>query len=86
VNIVVGVSASDREFAILRQAVQLFGPTEVTLVHAVDLGLYFELSVAVEDGEDVGRQLLERAAATKAPTRPISFLKRLSTRMPILLW
>lgn len=63
-KIVVGMSASDREFSILRQAVQVFRPSEVILVHAVDLGLYFELSVAVEDGEDVGSQLLEKAAAT----------------------
>lgn len=62
-KIVVGISPSDTDLAALHQAIQLFRLTEVTLVHAVDLGLYFELSVAVEDSEDAGRQLLEKAAA-----------------------
>lgn len=66
VKIVVGISGEDREFIILKQAVQCFRPTEVILVHAIDLGLYFELSVAVEDGEDAGRHLLEKAAGTVA--------------------
>ena len=62
-KIVVGISPSDTDLAALHQAIQLFRLTEVTLVHAVDLGLYFELSVAVEDSEDAGRQLLEKAAS-----------------------
>ncbi len=62
-KIVVGISTSDKDFVALRQSFQLFHPTEVTLVHAVDLGLYFELSVAVEDSEDAGRQVLGKAAA-----------------------
>lgn len=67
-NLVVGIGASDRDFSVLKQAVQLFRPTEVTLVHAIDLGLYFELSVAVEDGADVGSQMLDKAAATLPKT------------------
>jgi nucleotide-binding universal stress UspA family protein len=61
-KLVVAVDWSDQDFAALHQAVQLYRPTEVTLVHAVDMGLYFEQEAAVDHESDRGTQLLERAA------------------------
>jgi nucleotide-binding universal stress UspA family protein len=61
-KIVAAVDWSDQNFAALNQAVQLYHPTEVTLVHAVDMSLYFEQGAAVDHETDRGGQLLERAA------------------------
>ena len=61
-KIVVAIDWSDNDFAALNQAVQLFRPTEVTLVHAVDLSLYFEQGAAVDHETERGGQLLDRAA------------------------
>lgn len=65
-KIVVGVDWSDQDFAALNQAVQLYHPTEVSLVHAIDTGLYFEQGAAVDHETVRGGQLLDRAA-TKVP-------------------
>jgi nucleotide-binding universal stress UspA family protein len=62
-KIVVAVDWSDQGFAALNQAVHLYRPTEVTLVHAVDLSLYFEQSASVDHETERGGQLLDRAAA-----------------------
>ncbi len=61
-KIVAAVDWSDQNFAALNQTVQLYHPTEVTLVHAVDMSLYFEQGAAVDHETDRGGQLLERAA------------------------
>ncbi len=63
-KLVVAVDWSDQDFAALNQAVQLYRPTEVSLVHAVDMGLYFEQGAAVDHETDRGGQLLDRAATT----------------------
>ena len=73
-RIVIGVDWSDQSFAAVTQTFQLYHPTDVTLVHGVDLGL-FEHPVVAQAGNvqgydefrhamvDAGRQLLERAEA-----------------------
>jgi nucleotide-binding universal stress UspA family protein len=60
-KIVVAVDWSDQNLAGLNQALQLYRPTEVTLVHAIDLSLYFEQGAAVEHETDRGSLLLDRA-------------------------
>jgi len=66
-KLVVAIDWSDRECAALTQAVQLYHPTELSLVHAVDLGVYFEQEIAVEHETDRGSQLLTQAAAKVPP-------------------
>jgi nucleotide-binding universal stress UspA family protein len=61
-KIVVAVDWSDQHLTGLNQALQIYRPTEVTLVHAVDLSLYFEQEAAVEHETERGGQLLDRAA------------------------
>ncbi len=41
-KIVGGVDWSDPDFAALNQVVQLYRPAEVSFVHAVGIGVYFE--------------------------------------------
>ncbi len=65
-KLVVAVDWSDQDFAALNQAVQLYRPTEVFLVHAVDMGLYFGQEAAVDHEMNRGGQLLD-SAATKVP-------------------
>ena len=73
-RVVIGVDWSDQAFAALVQTFQLYHPTDVTLVHGVDLGILEHPFVAqagnVQGYDDFrhamvdsGRQLLERAAA-----------------------
>ena len=73
-RVVIGVDWSDQAFAAVTQTFQLYHPTDVTLVHGVDLGI-LEHPVVAQAGNvqgyddfrkamvDSGRQLLERAAA-----------------------
>jgi nucleotide-binding universal stress UspA family protein len=73
-RVVIGVDWSDQSFAAVAQTFQLYHPTDVTLVHGVDLGI-LEHPVVAQAGNvqgyddfrkamvDSGRQLLERAAA-----------------------
>jgi len=73
-RVVIGVDWSDQAFAAVTQTFQLCHPTDVTLVHGVDLGI-LEHPVVAQAGNvqgyddfrhamvDSGRQLLERAAA-----------------------
>jgi nucleotide-binding universal stress UspA family protein len=73
-RVVIGVDWSDQAFAAVTQTFQLCHPTDVTLVHGVDLGI-LEYPVVAQAGNvqgyddfrkamvDSGRQLLERAAA-----------------------
>ena len=73
-RVVIGVDWSDQAFAALVQTFQLYHPTDVTLVHGVDLGI-LEHPFMAQAGNvqgyddfrhamvDSGRQLLERAAA-----------------------
>jgi nucleotide-binding universal stress UspA family protein len=72
-KIVVGVDWSDQAFAAVQQALYLYRPTEVTLVHGVDLGL-FEYPIVAQAANlqgyddfrnaliDAGRQVLDRTA------------------------
>jgi nucleotide-binding universal stress UspA family protein len=73
-RVVIGVDWSDQAFAAVTQACQLYHPTDVTLVHGVDLGILAHPFVAQAGNVpgydefrhamvDSGRQLLERAAA-----------------------
>ncbi len=73
-RVVIGVDWSDQAFAAVTQTFQLYHPTDVTLVHSVDLGIlkhpfmaqagnvqgYDDFRHAMVDS---GSQLLERAAA-----------------------
>jgi len=73
-RVVIGVDWSDQAFAAITQTFQLYRPTDVTLVHGVDLGI-LEHPIVAQAGNvqgyddfrhamvDSGRQLLERAAA-----------------------
>jgi nucleotide-binding universal stress UspA family protein len=73
-RVVIGVDWSDQAFAAVTQTFQLYHPTDVTLVHGVELGI-LEHPVVAQAGNvqgyddfrnamvDAGRQLLERAAA-----------------------
>jgi nucleotide-binding universal stress UspA family protein len=73
-RVVIGVDWSDQSFAAVTQTFQLYHPTDVTLVHGVDLGI-LEHPVVAQAGNvqgyddfrkamvDSGSQLLERAAA-----------------------
>ncbi len=72
-RVVIGVDWSDQAFAAVTQTFQLCHPTDVTLVHGVDLGI-LEHPVVAQAGNvqgyddfrkamvDSGHQLLERAA------------------------
>jgi nucleotide-binding universal stress UspA family protein len=73
-RVVIGVDWSDQAFAAVTQTFQLYRPTDVTLVHGVDLGILEHPFVAqagnVQGYDDFrkamvdsGDQLLERAAA-----------------------
>jgi nucleotide-binding universal stress UspA family protein len=73
-RVVIGVDWSEQSFAAVTQTFQLFHPTDVTLVHGVELGI-LEHPVVAQAGNvqgyedfhkamvDSGHQLLERAAA-----------------------
>ena len=73
-RVVIGVDWSDQAFAAVSQTFQLYHPTDVTLVHGVELGILKHPFVAqagnVQGYDDFrhamvdsGSQLLERAAA-----------------------
>lgn len=77
-RVIIGVDWSDQAFTAITQTFQLYRPTDVTLVHAVELGI-LQHPVVAQAGNvqgyddfrnamiDSGRQLLDRAAAM-APT------------------
>jgi nucleotide-binding universal stress UspA family protein len=77
-RLIIGIDWSDQAFAAVTQAFQLYHPTDVTLVHGVNLG-FFEQPIVAQAGNlqgyddfrnamvDAGRQLLERAAAMVPP-------------------
>lgn len=77
-RVVIGVDWSDQSFAAVTQTFQLYRPTDVTLVHGVDLGI-LEHPVVAEAGNvqgyddfrnamvDAGRQVLERAETMVPP-------------------
>ena len=73
-RIVIGVDWSDQAFAAVSQTFQLYHPTDVTLVHGVELGILEHPFVAQAGNvqgyddfrhamADSGRQVVERAAA-----------------------
>jgi len=84
-RIVIGVDWSDQAFAAVTQTFHLYHPTDVTLVHGVDLGL-FEYPILAQTANmqryedfrnamvDAGRQLLERTA-TMIPSEVKSLRK-----------
>jgi nucleotide-binding universal stress UspA family protein len=73
-RIAIGVDWSDQAFTAVTQTFQLYHPTDVTLVHGVNLG-FFELPLVAETANlhgyndfrnamvDAGRQLLDRTTA-----------------------
>jgi len=73
VKIVIGVDWSDQAFDTVQQVLHLYRPTEVTLVHGVELGI-FEYPVVAQAANlqgyddfrkaltDAGRQVLDRTA------------------------
>jgi nucleotide-binding universal stress UspA family protein len=78
VHLVIAVDWSDEAFTAVREAVKLYAPREVTLVHAVDLGVIKYPAVAqaagIPDAEhyrtsmlESGRNLLEQTAAMITP-------------------
>ena len=72
-RVVIGVDWSDQAFTALTQTFQLYAPTDVTLVHSIDVGI-LEHPVVAQAANlqgydafrnamvDSGRQLLDRAA------------------------
>ena len=73
-RVIIGIDWSDQAFAALTQTFQLYHPTDVTLVHGVDLGILKHPFVAQAGNVhgyddfrkamvDSGNQLLDRAAA-----------------------
>lgn len=77
-RVVIGVDWSDQTFAAVAQTFQLYHPTDVTLVHGVELGI-LEHPLVAQAGNvqgyddfhhamvDSGRQVVERAAAMIPP-------------------
>jgi len=73
-KILIGVDWSDEAFATVQQVLHLYRPTQVALVHGVDMGI-FEYPVLAQAANmqgyeefrraltDAGRQVLDRAAA-----------------------
>ena len=71
-RVTIGLDWSDQAFAALAQTFQLYRPTDVTLVHSIDVGI-FEHPIVAQAADlqgyddfrnamvDSGRQLLERA-------------------------
>lgn len=73
-RVIIGVDWSDQSFAAITQTFQLYHPTDVTLVHGIELGILEHPFVAqagnVQGYDDFrhamvdsGRQVVERAAA-----------------------
>ena len=81
-RMVIGVDWSEETFAALEQAIMLYLPQEVSLVHGVDLGI-FQYPMVAEAGnvqgydefrhamQEAGRQLMERTSAL-VPTEVLS--------------
>ena len=80
-RIVVAVDWTDQSFSAVQEAVQLYAPQELTLVHAVDLGIldYPNFAPAMADSVhrdmrkamvDAGDQLLDRTAGLIPPSIP----------------
>jgi len=77
-RVVIGVDWSDQAFAAVTQTFHLYQPTDVTLVHGIDLG-FFEYPIVAEAANmqgyddfrnsmvDAGRKLLERTASMLPP-------------------
>lgn len=80
-RVVVAVDWTDQSFSAVQETVQLYTPTELTLVHAVDLGIldYPNFAPAMADSVyqdmrramvEAGTQLLDRTAALVPTTVP----------------
>jgi nucleotide-binding universal stress UspA family protein len=78
-RIVIGVDWSDEAFAAVQQAVLLYRPTEVTVVHGIEMGVFEYPTIAhlagLQGYEEfrravtaAGEELLDRTAATLAAT------------------
>jgi nucleotide-binding universal stress UspA family protein len=77
-RVLIGVDWSDQAFAAVTQTFHLYHPSDVTLVHGVDLG-FFEHPIVAEAANmqgyddfrnsmvDAGRQLLDRTATMLPP-------------------
>ena len=78
-RVVIGIDWSEQAFDAVQQTFQLYRPTEVTLVHGVDLGVFkYPLVAAAANMKgydefhqamlDMGWQLMERMSALIPPT------------------
>jgi nucleotide-binding universal stress UspA family protein len=96
-RVVIGVDWSDQSFAAVTQTFQLYAPTDVTLVHGVELGILAHPVVA-QAGDvqgyddfrnamvDAGRQLLDRAAAmVPATIESIRKVNEIGSPAPLIL-
>jgi len=87
-RMVIGVDWSDEAFAAVQQAILLYRPTEVTIVHGIEMGIFEYPTVAhiagLQGYEEfrravtaAGEELLDRTAATLAATS--ASVKRINT-------
>ena len=96
-RVVIGVDWSDQSFAAVAQTFQLYHPTDVALVHGVELGI-LEHPFLAQAGEvqghdafrnamvDSGRQVLERAAAmVPADIQSIRKVSEIGSPAPLIL-
>ncbi|MBS0165101.1 universal stress protein [Nitrospira sp. CMX1] len=96
-RVVIGVDWSDQAFAAVAQTFQLYHPTDVTLIHGIELGILEHPFVAqagnVQGYDDFrhamvesGRQLLERAAAmVPAEITPIRKVNEIGNPAQLIL-
>lgn len=96
-RVVIGIDWSDQSFAAVAQTFQLYHPTDVALVHGVELGI-LEHPFLAQAGEvqghdafrnamvDSGRQVLERAAAmVPADIQSIRKISEIGSPAPLIL-
>lgn len=96
-RVAIGVDWSDQAFAALAQTFYLYRPTDVTLVHSVDVGIFEHPVVAqaanLQGYDDFrnamiesGRQLLDRAAGMVPPeVETVRKVNELSTPAELIL-
>lgn len=96
-RVVIGIDWSDQTFAAVAQTFQLYHPTDVTLVHGIELGI-LEHPLVAQAGNvqgyddfhhamvDSGRQVVERAATMVPPeVTSIRKVNEISTPAQLIL-
>ncbi len=96
-RVVIGVDWSDQAFAAVTQTFQLYHPTDVTLVHGVDLGIW-QYPVVAQAGNvhgyedfrqamvDAGKKVLDHAATMVPPeTQSIRKVNEVGSPAQLLL-